>query len=122
MEFKKKIFHGGCHGCEQQEKRGIDYCVGCMHYRDENTNIDWDLPDKSHPFYQLKSRFYTLVGLIWITSIVLFFLGFLGGFLIATSSLLLLSNFDLNFKRDNPEITFMLTSLSFILLITNLFL
>jgi len=37
-----QIFHGGCHGCTQQDKFGVGYCVGCQ-YHDPN----WDLPDLS---------------------------------------------------------------------------
>lgn len=37
---KQIIFHGGCHGCTNQENYGIDYCSACQ-YRDAN----WSFPN-----------------------------------------------------------------------------
>lgn len=34
-----KIFHGGCHGCNQQLYNDIEFCDGCMYRR-----ANWDLP------------------------------------------------------------------------------
>ena len=34
------LFHGGCHGCTQQQLHGINFCDRCQ-YR----NADWDKPD-----------------------------------------------------------------------------
>lgn len=36
------LFHGGCHGCTQQEKNGVDFCVGCQFFLP-----NWDLPNLS---------------------------------------------------------------------------
>ncbi len=36
----KYLFHGGCHGCTQQESKGIDFCIGCQYF-----DADWNLPD-----------------------------------------------------------------------------
>jgi hypothetical protein len=35
-----ELFHGGCHGCTMQTKKGISYCVGCQYF-----DADWSLPD-----------------------------------------------------------------------------
>ncbi len=37
------IFHGGCHGCTQQDEKGTEYCVGCCHFEP-----DWTLPNLSN--------------------------------------------------------------------------
>ena len=34
------IFHGGCHGCTQQDEKGTEHCAGCC-----NFDCDWSLPD-----------------------------------------------------------------------------
>jgi hypothetical protein len=34
------MFHGGCHGCTQQTKHGIDFCYDCQYFE-----ADWDKPD-----------------------------------------------------------------------------
>jgi hypothetical protein len=39
----KHIFHGGCHGCTQQEKMGVDFCVTCMYFLP-----DWNLPNRNN--------------------------------------------------------------------------
>lgn len=38
--MKITIFHGGCHGCTQQEINGIDFCVRCQYF-----DANWNLPD-----------------------------------------------------------------------------
>ncbi len=36
------LFHGGCHGCTQQEihTEGADFCIGCQYFQ-----ADWSKPD-----------------------------------------------------------------------------
>jgi hypothetical protein len=34
------LFHGGCHGCTQQEINSVEICVKCCFFLP-----DWDLPD-----------------------------------------------------------------------------
>lgn len=36
---KKLYFHGGCHGCTQQEVHGTEYCMHCCYF-----DANWDLP------------------------------------------------------------------------------
>jgi hypothetical protein len=38
-----KIFHGGCHGCTQQDIHGEYFCVGCRYFQ-----ADWALPNLSN--------------------------------------------------------------------------
>jgi len=33
------LFHGGCHGCTQQDKHGPDFCFDCCYF-----NADWNKP------------------------------------------------------------------------------
>lgn len=33
------IFHGGCHGCSQQEVEALSFCQGCRYFAP-----DWNLP------------------------------------------------------------------------------
>lgn len=33
-------FHGGCHGCTMQLKKGLGYCTGCRYFE-----CNWALPD-----------------------------------------------------------------------------
>ncbi len=33
------LFHGGCHGCTQQETNDIDFCIECKYF-----DADWGLP------------------------------------------------------------------------------
>ena len=35
-----QIFHGGCHDCTMQTKKGLGYCVGCKFFE-----CNWNLPD-----------------------------------------------------------------------------
>ena len=35
-----EIFHGECHGCTMQDKKGLGYCVGCQFF-----DTNWDLPN-----------------------------------------------------------------------------
>ena len=37
------LFHGGCHGCTQQEKHGTDFCYDCKFF-----DADWNKPDLSN--------------------------------------------------------------------------
>jgi len=37
------LFHGGCNGCTQQLKRGVDYCYGCQYFE-----ADWSKPNLSN--------------------------------------------------------------------------
>ena len=34
------IFHGGCHGCTQQELHGQDFCYDCQYF-----DAKWDKPN-----------------------------------------------------------------------------
>jgi len=34
------LFHGGCHGCTQQEHHGVEFCVKCQYFEP-----NWDLPN-----------------------------------------------------------------------------
>lgn len=34
------LFHGGCHGCTQQQLNGIRFCTGCQYFAG-----DWALED-----------------------------------------------------------------------------
>lgn len=36
-------FHGGCHGCTQQEKHGTEYCMRCCYF-----TANWDLPSHNN--------------------------------------------------------------------------
>jgi len=40
MKKKMYVFHGGCHGCTQQERNGVEFCVGCQFF-----DTDWGLPN-----------------------------------------------------------------------------
>jgi hypothetical protein len=33
-------FHGGCHGCTQQDIHGTDFCFDCCYFQ-----ADWSKPD-----------------------------------------------------------------------------
>ena len=37
------IFHGGCHGCTQQEQYGTDFCYDCQYFE-----ADWSKPNLSN--------------------------------------------------------------------------
>ena len=37
------IFHGGCHGCTQQEDKGVKHCMRCRYFDYENTRHFPDL-------------------------------------------------------------------------------
>jgi hypothetical protein len=37
------IFHGGCHGCTQQELNGVKFCMGCCYFE-----ANWKLPSLSN--------------------------------------------------------------------------
>ena len=37
------LFHGGCHGCTQQELHGVDFCFDCQFF-----DADWDKPNLSN--------------------------------------------------------------------------
>ena len=34
------LFHGGCHGCTQQDKHGPDFCFDCCYF-----DADWNKPN-----------------------------------------------------------------------------
>lgn len=34
------IFHGGCHGCTQQQRNGVDFCFDCCYF-----SADWKKPN-----------------------------------------------------------------------------
>jgi len=34
------LFHGGCHGCTMQAKKGLGYCTGCQYFE-----CNWELPN-----------------------------------------------------------------------------
>ncbi len=34
------LFHGGCHGCTQQDIHSTDFCIKCKYF-----NADWSLQD-----------------------------------------------------------------------------
>ena len=42
-------FHGGCHECTMQRKKGLGYCVGCCYFEG-----DWDLPSLND--YEIKEE------------------------------------------------------------------
>jgi len=37
------LFHGGCHGCTQQDIHEVEYCMGCCYF-----DADWSLPNLSN--------------------------------------------------------------------------
>lgn len=40
-QIEKVIFHGGCHGCtQQQDTGGYEICTGCRYFE-----ADWTLPN-----------------------------------------------------------------------------
>ena len=43
------LFHGGCHGCTQQEEKGLEFCVGCQYF-----NADWSLPSWHSTYIRRK--------------------------------------------------------------------
>lgn len=42
---KQLIFHGGCHGCTQQQLNGLEYCHGCQYF-----DADWRLPSLNNEY------------------------------------------------------------------------
>lgn len=49
------LFHGGCHGCTQQEVNGLDFCVKCRYF-----DADWSLPNLSN---QIDESDYVKISL-----------------------------------------------------------
>lgn len=45
------IFHGGCHGCSMQQKKGLHYCTGCQYFE-----ADWSLPDLNDEHARREAR------------------------------------------------------------------
>lgn len=45
-----EIFHGGCHGCTMQQKKGLGYCVQCQYF-----DANWDLPDLNNEHAREKT-------------------------------------------------------------------
>ena len=42
------MFHGGCWGCTQQQKNGIEFCFDCQYF-----SPDWSLPNlNNRPFQE----------------------------------------------------------------------
>lgn len=37
------IFHGGCHGCTQQDLNGVEFCKGCQYF-----DAEWEKPNLSN--------------------------------------------------------------------------
>jgi len=42
------LFHGGCHGCTMQDKKGLAFCISCCYFES-----NWTLPNLND-YYLIK--------------------------------------------------------------------
>jgi hypothetical protein len=45
IPFKQMVFHGGCHGCTQQQIHSISFCQNCCYF-----DTDWELPNLNNAY------------------------------------------------------------------------